>query len=51
MNVYIYNIYKYTSLTPPIPPHLHTALLAQRWDLIFFTGSESVGKIVHQVQN
>jgi acyl-CoA reductase-like NAD-dependent aldehyde dehydrogenase len=25
-----------------------TALLAQRWDLIFFTGSPPVGKIVHQ---
>ena len=26
-----------------------TALLNQRWDLVFFTGSETVGKIVHQV--
>lgn len=25
-----------------------TALLAQKWDLIFFTGSPPVGKIVHQ---
>ena len=25
-----------------------TALLAQKWDLIFFTGSPAVGKIVHQ---
>lgn len=25
-----------------------TALLAQKWDLIFFTGSPSVGKIVHK---
>jgi aldehyde dehydrogenase (NAD+) len=25
-----------------------TALLAQKWDLIFFTGSPQVGKIVHQ---
>lgn len=25
-----------------------SALLAQRWDLVFFTGSEAVGKIVHQ---
>ena len=25
-----------------------TALLAQKWDLIFFTGSPGVGKIVHQ---
>ncbi|CAN7784148.1 aldehyde dehydrogenase family protein [Paraburkholderia hospita] len=25
-----------------------TALLAQKWDLIFFTGSPSIGKIVHQ---
>ena len=25
-----------------------TALLAQRWDFIFFTGSPGVGKIVHQ---
>jgi acyl-CoA reductase-like NAD-dependent aldehyde dehydrogenase len=25
-----------------------TALLAQQWDLIFFTGSPAVGKIVHQ---
>jgi len=25
-----------------------TALLAQKWDFIFFTGSESVGRIVHQ---
>lgn len=25
-----------------------TALLAQEWDMIFFTGSPSVGKIVHQ---
>lgn len=25
-----------------------TALLAQQWDMIFFTGSPSVGKIVHQ---
>jgi acyl-CoA reductase-like NAD-dependent aldehyde dehydrogenase len=25
-----------------------TALLAEKWDLIFFTGSPSVGKIVHQ---
>ena len=25
-----------------------SALLAQRWDLVFFTGSETVGKIVHQ---
>ena len=25
-----------------------TALLAQKWDLIFFTGSPAVGKIIHQ---
>ena len=25
-----------------------TALLAERWDLIFFTGSPQVGKIIHQ---
>jgi acyl-CoA reductase-like NAD-dependent aldehyde dehydrogenase len=25
-----------------------TALLAQKWDLIFFTGSPGVGKIIHQ---
>jgi acyl-CoA reductase-like NAD-dependent aldehyde dehydrogenase len=25
-----------------------TALLAQKWDLIFFTGSPAIGKIVHQ---
>ena len=25
-----------------------TALLAQKWDFIFFTGSPQVGKIVHQ---
>ena len=25
-----------------------TALLAQQWDMIFFTGSPPVGKIVHQ---
>jgi len=25
-----------------------TALLAQKWDMIFFTGSPAVGKIVHQ---
>jgi acyl-CoA reductase-like NAD-dependent aldehyde dehydrogenase len=25
-----------------------TALLAERWDLIFFTGSPKVGKIIHQ---
>jgi Aldehyde dehydrogenase family len=25
-----------------------TALLAQKWDLIFFTGSPSVGKIIHK---
>ncbi|KDR38179.1 aldehyde dehydrogenase family protein [Caballeronia glathei] len=25
-----------------------TALLAQKWDLIFFTGSPSIGRIVHQ---
>jgi len=24
------------------------ALLAQEWDFIFFTGSETVGKVVHQ---
>ena len=25
-----------------------TALLAQKWDLIFFTGSPPVGKIIHK---
>ena len=27
---------------------LESALLAQQWDFIFFTGSDMVGKVVHQ---
>ena len=29
----------------------NTALLAERWDMIFFTGSPNVGRIVHQAAN
>ncbi len=29
----------------------NTALLEQRWDMIFFTGSPNVGRIVHQAAN
>ncbi len=28
--------------------HVNTALLAQRWDIIFFTGSPAFGKVVHR---